>query len=154
GLKLRVQADREGVHRTAVSVVGGGVHELIIEAQTRRGRERIAVVRLEDFLEPRIWKLSVADQDPPPAGVEERLRDAPAMVDDAGDTDRVVRPAPLLAGDRDTARYRSIDIGEVPWLDIAVGPAGAREHAHSFRHLLLEIEAHTRAAGIGSHRVD
>src|SRR6516225_3438240 len=124
-LELRVQPYRERVYRTAISVVGGVVHELIIEAHPCRGRQRVAVIGLENLFEPGIWQLSVADQDPQPAGVEKRLVDARDVVDDAGYADRIVRPAPLLAGDRDTTRYRSIDIGEVPWLDIAVGPAGA-----------------------------
>src|SRR6516165_8880757 len=150
-LELRVQPHRESVYRTAISVVGGVVHELIIEAQPCRGRQRVAVVGLEDLFEPGIWKLAVADQDPQAAGVEEGLVDTRDVVDDAGYADRIVRPAPLLAVDRDTARNGSVDVGEIPRLKVAVGPAGARKHTHRFGHLLLEVEAHARAASIGSH---
>ena len=85
---------------------------------------------------------------PKPAGVEKRRVHAGNAVDDAGDADGVVRPAPLLAVDRDACRDGAVDVGEIPRLDIAVGPAGAREHADRLGHLLLEVHAHARPAGI------
>ena len=70
-------------------------------------------------------------------------------VDDAGDADRVVRPSPVLAVDRDAARDSAIHVGKVPRLDIAVGPAGAEKHAHRLRQLLLKIKAHAGAVPVG-----
>ena len=63
-------------------------------------------------------------------------------------------PAPLFAVDRDAARYGAVDVGEIPRLDIAVGPAGAGEHTECLRNLLLQIEAHAGPAGVGAHGVD
>src|SRR4029077_10221366 len=85
------------------------------------------------------------------AGVEKRLVHAGDVVDHAGDANGVVRPAPVLAVDRDAAGDRPVDVGEVPRLDIAVGPAGAGEHRDRVRDLLLQVHADARAAGIASH---
>jgi len=71
--------------------------------------------------------LSVADEDAQAAGVEIRPMNAADVVYDTGDSDGIVRPAPVLAVDRDAARDRPVDVGEVPRLDVAVGPAGAGE---------------------------
>jgi len=45
-----------------------------------------------------------------------------------------------------------VDVGVIPTRDVAVGPAGAREHAPILRNLLLQVEAHAGPAGIGAHR--
>jgi len=49
------------------------------------------------------------------------------VVDDTGDSDGIVRPAAVLAIDRDAARCRPVDVRKVPRLDVAVGPASAGE---------------------------
>src|SRR5262249_56639477 len=46
------------------------------------------------------------------------------------------------------------DVGKVPGLDVAVGPAGAGEHPDRVRDLLLQVHADPGAAGIASHRDD
>ena len=66
-------------------------------------------------------------------------------------SDSIVRPAPILAVDRDTARDRPVDVGKVPRLDVAVGPAGAGEYPDRVRDLLFQVHADTGAAGIPSH---
>ena len=60
-------------------------------------------------------------------------------------------PPPILTGNRNAAGNGAVDVGEIPWLDVAVGPAGAGEHADGFIDLLLQIEAHTGAALIDAH---
>src|SRR5271167_4160400 len=67
-------------------------------------------------------------------------------VDNARDANRVVRPAPSLAGDRNPSGNRAVDIGEVERLDVTVGPAGADEGAEIGCDLLLDIHAHAAAA--------
>src|SRR5262249_33102113 len=66
----------------------------------------------------------------------------------------VVRPAPSLAVERRPGRYGAVDVGEVPRLDITVGPAGAGEHAQSVGDLLLQVDADAGPAGVGAHRGD
>src|SRR5262249_56584986 len=61
---------------------------------------------------------------------------------------------PVLAVDRDAARDRPVDVGEVPRLDVAVGPAGAGEYPDRVGDLLFQVHADTRAADIASHRHD
>ena len=73
-------------------------------------------------------------------------------VDHAGDADGVVRPSPVLAANRNTGGNGAVDVGEIPRLDVAVGPAGAREHADGLRDLLLDIEADTGATLIFAHQ--
>ena len=70
-------------------------------------------------------------EDAQAAGVKKGHVDAGDAVDDAGDANGVVRPAPSFAGDRDAARNGAVDVGEILGLDVAVGPAGAGEDAHS-----------------------
>src|SRR5919204_4839127 len=153
-LELSVETCGERVHRTAVGVVGGVGDELVIEGDAHVGGKRVAVISFEDLLEPGIRQLSVADEDAQAAGVQKRLVNAADAVDNTGDTDGIVRPAPVLAIDRNAARDRPVDIGKVPRLDVAVGPAGAGEYADRVRDLLLQVHAHAGAAGIVSHRDD
>ena len=68
-------------------------------------------------------------------------------IDDAADADRVVGPAPILAVDRHAAREGPVDVGEIPRLDRAVGPAGAGEDTDCLGDLLLQIE--TDAGPVG-----
>src|SRR5262249_11090765 len=56
--------------------------------------------------------------------------------------------------DRHAAGDRPVDVGKVPRLDVAIGPAGAGEDPDRVRDLLLQVHANTRAAGISSHRGD
>src|SRR6478672_11880267 len=76
------------------------------------------------------------------------------VVDDTGNSDGIVRPTPVLAVDRDAACDRAVDVGKVPRLDLAVGPAGAGKHPDRVRDLLFQVDADTGAAGIASHRRD
>src|SRR5579871_2825174 len=84
---------------------------------------------------------AIADQDAEAAGIEERLMHAGDVVDHAGKADGVVGPAPLLALERQSRRQRAVDVGKIPRLDAAVGPAGASKHAELFADLLLQIDA-------------
>src|SRR5262249_27400922 len=149
-LELGMEASGERIHRTAVPVVGRVGDELVVEADAHVGGKRVAVIRLKDFLEPGLGQLPIPDDDAQAAGVEKRLGRGADVVDDAGDTNGIVRPAPVLAIDRDAARDRPVDVGKVPRLDVGVGPAGAGEDADRVRDLLLEVHADAGAAGITS----
>src|SRR5262245_23696814 len=153
-LEPDMEASGERIHRTAVPVVGGVRDELVVEADAHVGCKRVAVISLEDFFEPGIRQLSVADEDAQAAGVEKRLVNAADTVDDTRDTDGIVRPAPVLAVDRDAARHRPVAVGKVPRLDVGVGPAGAGEDPDRVRDLLLQVHADSGTAGIASHRND
>ncbi len=72
---------------------------------------------------------AVASQDAEPSGIEEGLVHAGNAVDHAGKAERIVRPPPLLAGEREPGRDRAVDVGELIGLDIAIGPPGAGEDA-------------------------
>ena len=76
---------------------------------------------------------AVADQDAEAAGIEKGLMHAGNAVDHAGEANRVVGPAPALAGQRKPGRDGAVDVGELVGLDVAVGDAGAREHAEVVR---------------------
>ena len=58
-------------------------------------------------------------------------------IDYASDAERIVGPSPSSAGQRDASRYGSVDIGETPRLDIAVGPSRADKYPKVLRDLLL-----------------
>src|ERR1700686_55418 len=103
-LKLPVEPPGKGIYRPVVGIVAGVSDELIVEGEVCRGGDSVAVIHLDDLLESGTRQLSVADEDAQASGVEKRLVDTSYVVDDAGDPDRVVGPAPLLAGDRD-ARF-------------------------------------------------
>ena len=83
---------------------------------------------------------AVADQDAQAAGLRNAACTPEMPLTTPAIAEGIVRPAPLLAADRDARRYGAIDVGEIPRLDIAVGPAGAREHADGLGDLLLEIQ--------------
>ena len=53
-----------------------------------------------------------------------------------------------------THRYRAVDVGEIPGLDVAVCPADAGKDADAVGHLLLEIRADPRPARVTAHRGD
>jgi hypothetical protein len=140
-----VKPPRESIHRATVGVVAGIIDELIVERDFGRVGDGIAVIGLDDSFEAVVWQCAVADQDAKAAGGEIGLVVGSKTVDDAGNADGVVRPSPGLAGDRETTRDSAIHIGEIPWLDVAVGPAGADKRAHRLSQLLLEIEAYAGA---------
>src|SRR5262249_61210475 len=96
-LELGMEACGERVHRTAVPVVGGVGGELVVEADARVGGKRVAVISLEDFLEPGIRQLSVADEDAPAAGVEKRLVNAADVIHGTGAANGVVGHATFVA---------------------------------------------------------
>jgi hypothetical protein len=60
----------KNVHRPAVGVVSGVGDELIVEADFRGGGNSVAVIGLDDLLQPGMWQLAVADDNPQAAGVE------------------------------------------------------------------------------------
>src|ERR1700733_9198776 len=93
-LELPVHTAGEDVGRAAVGVVAGIGDELIIEGELGRGIQRIAVIGLENLFQTIIRQLSVADQDAESTGIEEGDVGAGDAVDDAGNADGVVRPAP------------------------------------------------------------
>ena len=136
----------ENIYRAAIGVVGRVDDELIVDSNPRRGGKRVAVIRLDDLLEAGMRQLPVADEDAQSAGIEKGLMHAGNAVDDAGKADRIVRPAPLLAVERNAAGNGAVDIGEFVRLDVAVGPAGADESAEIGRDFLLDIHADAAAA--------
>src|ERR1700730_1514127 len=75
-LKLPVKAAGKDIHQSAVCVVGRVGDELVVDADTRRSGERVAVIGLDDLFEPGMRKLPVADKNAQPSGVEELLVDA------------------------------------------------------------------------------
>ncbi len=91
-------------------------------------------------------QLPVTDKNTQSSRIQEGLVHAGDCVDDAGNTNRVVGPAPFLAIDRNAAGDGAVDIGELVRLDVAVGPAGAQERAKVRRDLLLDIHADATAA--------
>src|SRR5579872_1360692 len=95
--KLPVRAGGEDVGRAAVGVVAGIGDELIIEGELGRGRQRVAVIGLENLLEAIVRQLTVADEDAEPAGVEESDMGRGDAIDNAGNADGVVGPAPRFA---------------------------------------------------------
>jgi len=94
-----VKPPGKNVHRPAVGVVSGVGDELIVEADFRRGGNRVAVVSLDDLLQPGMRQLAVAHDDAQAAGIEIRYVGVRNAVDDTGNSYRVIRPAPLLAVD-------------------------------------------------------
>jgi Carbohydrate-selective porin, OprB family/Recombination endonuclease VII len=97
--KLRPQPAADHRNGPAVAVVGGVRDELVIERQPP-GEERQAVVHLDDLLRARIGQLAVADENAETAGIEKGLMLSGDSVDDAGQSERVVRPTPALAVER------------------------------------------------------
>src|SRR6202048_131662 len=152
--ELRVQAHPKYRRRTAIGVVSRVGDELVVERHARGRRERVAVVCLNDPFEPGIGQVAVADEDSQASVVEKLLMDAGDTVDRSGNSDVVILPPPKLPGQRDAYGGRAVDIGEIPRLNVAVGPAGAGEHANVLRNLLLQIDAHSRAAPVDAHGID
>jgi len=142
----------KNVYRPAVGIVGGIADELIVEADFNRGAKSVAVIGLDDLLQPVMRQFAVAYDDAQAAGVEIGRVGAGNAVDDAGDAKRVIRPVPPLAVQRDPCLDRAVAVGVVPRLDIAVGPTRATEHAHGVGHLLRYVEAHSWPALIGAYR--
>src|SRR5581483_11619398 len=100
--KLSVQAAREDRDRATIGVVGGIDDVLIVEGQGAPARELQRVVGLENPLRA-VVQPAVADQEAEAARSQEvavRLREP---VHRAADADRVVRPPPETALDRETA---------------------------------------------------
>ena len=93
----------EDIRRPAIGVVSGVDDELIVEGKPRRGSEGVTVIGLDDLLKAGIRQLSVADDDTQSSGIQKGLVHAGNAVDDTGNADRIVGPAPLSAGDRDAA---------------------------------------------------
>src|ERR1700733_8162091 len=96
-LELPVCARSEDIRRAAVGVIAGIGDELIVEGQLDRGIQRVAVIGLENLLQAVIRQLPVADKDAEPASVEESNMRAGDAVDDAGNANGVVGPAPRFA---------------------------------------------------------
>src|SRR5438105_15198447 len=61
----------------------------------------------------------------------------------AGQSDRVVRPPPTRAGQRETRRDRLVDVGVIDLLHGALRNAGASKDAKISGELLFEIESDT-----------
>src|SRR5580692_7576210 len=149
-----VDAPGKHVYRPAIGVVGRVDDELVIEADFRRGGNRVAVISLDDLLQTGMRKHSVADQDAEAAVIQKRLVDAGNSVDDAGEPNGVVRSAPGFAIQGEAGRDAAVDIGEFERFDVAVGPTGADEGAEIGCDLLLEIHAHATATLILPYRGD
>ena len=144
----------EGINRSAIRIVGGVVDELIIEGEFCHGGQRIAVIGLDELLQARMRQLPIADKNASPSEIEKLLVDTGNTVDHTGNSNPVVRPAPLLSGKRDACLDRAVDVGKIPWLDCAVGPAGASKHAEVCRDLLLDVDAHAGPVMVLANRVD
>src|SRR5215472_11998865 len=135
----------------AVAVVGRIDDELIIQRHGR-GEHRERIISLDDLLEPRMRQHAVPDQKAKSAVIEKLLVHSGNAVDDSGEAESVIGPAPLLAFERQSGSDGAIDIGDVERLDSAVGPTGAHEYAEIRRHLLLDIHADARTALVYAHR--
>src|SRR5690242_16810979 len=97
---------------------------------------------------------AVTDQEAKPAGIEELLVHVGNVVDDSGEAKSIVRPAPLLALERQPGGDGAVDVGDVEWFDTAVGPASAHEDAKIGRYFLLDIHAQPAAALVFAHCCD
>src|SRR5215469_10756942 len=117
GLKLPMNPPGKKIDRTAIGIVAGIADELIVEAQFRRRRQRIAVIGFDDLLQAGMRQLSVANEDAQASSIEKRLMDAGNPVEDASNPNSIVGPAPLLARNRNAKLECAVDIGEVPMLD-------------------------------------
>ena len=87
----------KNVYWAAIGVVSRIGDELIVEADFCRGGKSVAVIGLDDLLQPGMWQLAVADDNPQASGVEIGGVGAENAIDDACDANRVVRPVPRLA---------------------------------------------------------
>ena len=117
-----MQTRAEHGNRSAILIVAGVDNELIVGGHMRRGRDCIIVIGLDDLFRSRMRQHAVADQYAEPAGIKECFVLFGNAVDDAGDAERVVRPAPLLAVERQSCRRGAVDVGKFIGLDFAVGP--------------------------------
>ncbi len=70
------------------------------------------------------------------------------VVDDARNSPRVIGTPPPVALHGQTCRDGAVDIGELIWLDVAIGPAGTREEANVLRNLLFDIDADAATAAV------
>src|SRR5262245_2939763 len=126
----------KNVYWAAIGVVSRIGDELIVEADFCRGGKCVAVIGLDDLLQPGMWQRACADERRQGSGVIIGGVCAGNAIDDACDANRVVRPVPQLAVERGPYLDRAVDVGVIPRLDIAVGPAGTSEQAHGVGHLL------------------
>jgi len=119
--ELRVQPRTENGNRSAVAVVGGIDHELVVQCDAPE-RQRKAVVGFDDLLGTGMRQLSIADENAEPAGVEKRYSaEIPLM------TPANPKVAPLRALESESGSHRAVDIGELVGFDISVGHACAQE---------------------------
>src|SRR5665213_1442760 len=106
--------DRDG---SAVGVVGGVVHQLIVDRDVQEPGDRRVVIGLQNRFRSRMRQSSVSDQDAEAPGGEILLELARDAVDDAGHGHGVVRPAPALAAQRHPDGQGAVDIGELVGFD-------------------------------------
>src|SRR5258707_1493043 len=91
-------------------------------------------------------QLSVPNQNAEAAGIEISSMYARDAIDDAGQTESIVRPSPPLARQREAGRHRPVGVGEFVRLDVTVSPAGTSEQTKVRGNLLLHAQADTAPA--------
>src|SRR5215475_11002842 len=106
-----MQTAREDRNRSAVGVISGVCNKLVVECQCSPVIELIGVIGLEDLLGA-VVEPAIADQKAGAAGGEEIAVRSGKPVDGAANADRVVRPAPIAALDREAAGQAAVDVGE------------------------------------------
>src|SRR5262249_15117714 len=107
-------------------------------------------VGLEDLLETGVRELSVSDQDPETARVEERLVAPRDAVEDPSTADGVVGTLPRTAEELCAERDRTIDVGELVGFDIGAGEARSEKEPPVGCHLLLEVRGQSPAAPVAA----
>ncbi len=97
---------------------------------------------------------SVANEEAQTSVVKKSLVHAGNIVDYAGNAHPVVRPPPLLSGERDACLHGAVDVCEIPGLDRTVSPPRASEHAEFLRDCLLNVDAYARTVMPCANRID
>ena len=114
-----MQPRPEHGNRAAVAVVGGIGDELIVERDPPE-RNRESVIGLDDLFGAGMRQLPSPTRMPSPPSLKNASCIGRNAVDDAGQSERVVRPSPLLAFQRQAGRDGAVDVGEFVGFDIAV----------------------------------
>src|SRR5437588_11062324 len=84
--KLRAQPRADHGDRTAIAVVGRVDDELVVDREPP-GKQRQAVIGLDDLFRARMRQLAVAHDNAEAAGVEECLMHARNAVDNSGQSE-------------------------------------------------------------------
>src|SRR3979409_1658284 len=97
-------------------------------------------------------QLSVAHENAHTSGVEILLARGGDSVDDADPSEYIPRAAPTRSMQRQTRLNCPVDVGKLVGFHVAAGLARAREHPKIGRELLLQVDAHSEATAVATHR--